>query len=80
MMGNKNYSVNNPHDPDDFKRCYKLLKQIPEWRKRLDELKPLSKEWHGLVTNWDKLEEMLLDQLSTSRANGMYDFMKSILK
>lgn len=29
---------NVPHDPPDFRRCYLLLKLIPEWRERLEEM------------------------------------------
>lgn len=80
MMRNTKYPVNNPHDPSDFNRCYKLLKQIPEWRKRLNELKPLSKEWAALVDNWEKLEKMLIEKNPLETSNFMYEFMQSILK
>lgn len=69
-----------PHDPDDFRRCHMLLEAVPQWRGKLDKLKPLSTEWAALVDNWDKLTEMLLDQLKTKPAkpNGMYEFMCSL--
>jgi hypothetical protein len=31
-MGRPSYNKNHPLDPDDFKRCYKLFKAVPEWR------------------------------------------------
>jgi len=32
FMGNKNYPINIPHDPDDFSRCWRLLESVPEWK------------------------------------------------
>lgn len=73
-----NFRCDHPHDPDDFRRCYLLLKTIPEWKLRLFELKEISLVWSNLVDNWDKLTEMLEEQMKTHKANGMYEFMKSL--
>jgi hypothetical protein len=70
----------HPHDPDDFKRCYMLLKAIPEWKNDLYKLKDLSMEWNNLVDNWDKLTEMLEEQLSSKQDNGMYELMEKLIK
>ena len=67
-----------PSDPDDFKRCYLLLKAVPQLKTDLHKLKALSPTWSNLVDNWDKLTEMLEEQLRTKKANGMYEFMKSL--
>ncbi|MFA5297855.1 MAG: hypothetical protein WC389_06560 [Lutibacter sp.] len=66
-----------PCDPDDFRRCYLLLKTIPEWKPELYKLKRLSPVWSKLVDNWDKLTEMLEEQMKTHKPNGMYELMKS---
>lgn len=42
----------HPYDADDFKRCYLLLKVIPEWRERMQEMKKVSSVWSRLVDNW----------------------------
>lgn len=68
----------HPADPDDFKRCYKLLNTIPSWKNRLDEMKPISPVWNKLVDNWGKLTELLEEQLKTRKPNGMYEFMKGL--
>lgn len=72
----------HPYDSDDFSRCYKLLKLIPEWRS-LDKMKTVSKEWSNLVDNWDKLTEMFEENERTNWVNsekiGMYYFMRKIL-
>lgn len=65
-----------PYDPSDFKRCHGLLVCIPEWRKDLDKMRGVSPTWNNLIDNWPKLTEMLLEQLETGKANGMYELMK----
>lgn len=72
--------INYPNDPDDFRRCYKLLKAIPEWRSELLEAKDLSGEWSRLIDKWDKLTEMLEEQFRTNKANGMYELMQECIK
>lgn len=80
---NKPYPVNHPYDPDDFSRCYKLLKAIPEWRQQLDRMKPLSSAWSNLVDNWDKLTDMYEQNEKTNWKNykqvGMYEFMQTLI-
>jgi hypothetical protein len=71
-----------PSDPDDFKRCSKLLEAVPEWRSKLHLLKPVSPVWEKLVDNWDKLEEMFIEAkklwAQNKGASEMYEFMKSL--
>ncbi|HRG37078.1 MAG TPA: hypothetical protein PK289_00970 [Bacteroidia bacterium] len=84
FMGNKEYEINHPYDPDDFKRCYNLLKAIPEWKNRLNELKELSQPWNNLVDNWDKLTEMFEQNVAEKWVNhdkiGMYELMEKLIK
>lgn len=74
----------HPHDPDDFSRCYGLLKVVPEWKQRLHLLESLSPQWKSLVANWDKLTEMYEENVKndwiTCDQIGMFDFMEKILK
>jgi len=74
----QNRTPGTPSDPDDFRRCYLLLEAVPSFRLKLDRLKPINKTWSNLVVNWDKLTEMLQEQLKTKQPNGMYEFMKSL--
>lgn len=80
LIGNKDFKINHPHDPDDFSRCYKLLEAVPEWKLELQKLKPLSKEWSNLVDNWDRLTEFYEDMRVVKKANGMFEFMQKILE
>lgn len=68
----------HPLDPDDFRRCYLLLKAVPQFKDKLYRLKTISKTWSNLVDNWDRLTEMLEEQMRTKSKNGMYDFMDSL--
>jgi len=79
FMGNTDFRINHPYDPDDFSRCYKLLEAIPEWKNQLHKLIPLSEEWKNLVDNWDKLTEFYEDMLVVKKGNGMYEFMKTLI-
>lgn len=82
FMGNIKFRINHPHDPDDFSRCYKLLKHVPEWKNKMYRLKPLSKAWSNLVDNWDKLTEMyeqnVREEWKNSKKIGMYDLMQKL--
>ena len=86
FMGNENFRINHPYDPDDFKRCYKLLKVVPEWKQKryFDKLSQLSIPWKNLTDNWDKLTEMYEQNLKENWANykkvGMYEFMKKLIR
>lgn len=84
FMGNINYPINHPYDPDDFKRCWKLLNTVPEWKSEIHKLKPLSRQWSNLVDNWDKLTEMYEENLRTDWKNykkiGMYEFMQTLIQ
>ena len=73
------YNECHPLDPDDFRRCYLLLKAVPQFKAKLDRLKPLSEVWANLIENWDRLTEMLEEQMATKKENGMYEFMKTLI-
>jgi uncharacterized protein YdcH (DUF465 family) len=70
----------HPSDPDDFRRCYLLLKAVPEWREKLHEMKPVSPVWSKLVDNWDTLTEMIETAMASkeNKATEMYKLMESI--
>ena len=52
----KNSWTPYPHDPDDFSRCYNLLKIFPEWKERIEEMKCLGKIWRRIALAWEELE------------------------
>lgn len=78
FMGRPLPTLSAPTLPDDFRRCHMLLRAIPEFRDRLNELRDISPKWDVLVDNWDKLTRMLEAEMSSGAKNDMYEFMKSI--
>ena len=44
-----------PRDPDDFRRCELLLRQVPELRDRMPEMAALGPEWAALVEHWSEI-------------------------
>jgi hypothetical protein len=87
MLG-QNYSkpFSHPHDPDDFKRCLKLVIAIPEIRPRLGELRSRSAYWAALIDHWDEVESTFMDEVaewlhngwSKKRAHRTYELMQKI--
>lgn len=77
---------NHPSDPDDFKRCEKLLRPVPEFRDRLDEMRVVSSVWDKLVSNWSDIVTVLEEEapgvLSGERKHGCapkaYTMMKEL--
>lgn len=76
----------HPYDPDDFRRCYLLLKSVPQFRAKLGRMKSVSRQWSNLVDSWDKLTEMLEEQMMyiekgdrKKASNGMYEFMQTLI-
>ena len=76
FMGRPLPTLKAPSYPDDFRRCHQLLKAVPEFRKRLHELKDISPTWSNLVDNWDKLTGMLEREMATGEKTDMMQFMK----
>jgi hypothetical protein len=70
-----------PHDPDDFSRCYRLLKLFPDWVNLLPSVAIKMPNWKPFVENWPKLTEMYEKALpSTGHVywQEMYDFMREL--
>lgn len=66
----------HPHDVDDFKRCYLLIKTIPEWKSLLNRLAPISPVWKKLVDNWERLSDML----EKNDTDEMYKLMEILTR
>lgn len=70
---------NVPHDPDDFGRCYRLLKLIPNGVQRLGEVAKRFPEWTGLVQNWAELTELYEEELPTGEAPKLYRRIQQLI-
>lgn len=84
LMGNKDFPIHHPYDPDDFSRCYKLLETVPEWKKELDKLRKLSTPWNNLVDNWDTLTSMyeknIKEDWKNSEEIGIFKYMQTLIR
>lgn len=69
-----------PADPDDFGRCYRLLKLIPEWRPNLGLVAQQYKEWFALVREWDELTALYEEELPSGRCPKLYDRMQALIE
>lgn len=49
----------HPSDPSDFRRCEMLLRAVPEFRERLDEMKAVSPVWQKLVERWQEIVTLM---------------------
>lgn len=52
-----------PLDPDDFGRCYRLLKIMPEWRNRLGEVAEAYPPFAPFVREWDRISALYEHEL-----------------
>lgn len=71
-----------PRDPSDFIKCQKLLKAVPGFRNRLDEMKSVSKEWAILVNHWSEIEGLIesdFRETNGKRCPTAYSRMKELL-
>jgi len=67
-----------PLDPDDFGRCYRLLKLIPGWRERMGEVSAKYKAWKPLVDHWDELESLYEEEYRSGKAPKLYARMRAL--
>lgn len=55
-VGYPQNSWDHPYDNQDFGRCVRFLKAVPEARLVLDRMKEVSPQWAALIARWDELE------------------------
>lgn len=55
MLKGHRGGTSHPHDVSDLRRCLLLLRRIPEWSARMEEMAVLSPEWSRLSTAWHDL-------------------------
>ena len=56
LLGGKAEKPCHPYDPDDFKRCYTLIKMIPNGDILfVNRMRGVSKNWDAIVEHWSEL-------------------------
>ena len=84
-IGRPSGKRDHPYDPDDFSRCYKLFKAIPEWRQGhfIKLISDMSPEWTELMKHWDELTKMYEENVKNNWKNyekiGMYELMQKCI-
>ena len=80
MIGSGVNDYDTPHDPDDFRRCYLLLKLIPEWVDKLYLVAEKFPRWKGFVKNWDVMTALYEKELGSTdkKAPMLYKIMSEI--
>lgn len=73
-----------PLDPDDLNRCLLMLEDIPEVRDQFDRISELSPVWRRLISRWQEIESLFLDEagLNWSKdrsAPNTYSLMKKVI-
>lgn len=67
-----------PHDPSDFGRCLRLVRQIPEIRNHFDRIGKRIPAFDGILKNWDELAALYDEEAPTRRAPKLYDRIQQL--
>ena len=83
MMGavteeRSSFRYDTPHDPDDFGRCYRLLKKFPAWNGRLGEVAEIFPKWGPMVARWDEMTAIYERDLASGKSSELYDLMQKL--
>lgn len=73
-------SGGHPRDPDDFGRCYRLLKRFPAWRSRMGEVAQHSLAWKALAEHWDELTALWEEESPSRTCPRLYARMQELTK
>lgn len=71
--------ASTPSDPDDFGRCYRLLRRFPSWRERMDEVAHHYPHWRPMVEAWDELSAMY-ERISDEDGRYCYDCDRALAR
>jgi hypothetical protein len=68
-----------PRDPEDFGRCYRMLRAVPELLPLVPKMAEHSDKWKALAESWSELEALYVEELPTGNAPKLYARMKALL-
>lgn len=75
---------NKPYDPDDFSRCYLLIKECNLIKADLQKIARELPYWKPYIDKWDDLTKMFETNQKNNWNNykevGMYELMQEIRK
>lgn len=67
-----------PHDPDDFARCYRLIKHFPEIEPQLQKVAELHSRWIPFVQNWPELTELYEQESPSGNCQKLYERLQQL--
>ena len=74
-LDGRHYDI--PHDPDDFRRCFKLIIQVG-WRARLPEVAECFPAWKPYIERWNDLEKLYIEEHPSGRFPRLYALMQEL--
>ena len=82
--GRDRKTLSYPHDPDDFGRCYRMLRACPEFKissaaDMVVRTEQMEKPWPQLGAAWPELEALYEKELPNGEAPLLYQRMKEII-
>lgn len=67
-----------PWDPDDFGRCHRLLKLIPNGALRMLDVAAAHPDWKPMVLAWEELTALYEEEAPSGLAPKLYARMKEL--
>ncbi|KKN65505.1 hypothetical protein LCGC14_0481090 [marine sediment metagenome] len=74
-LDGRHYDI--PHDPDDFRRCFKLIIQV-RWRARLPEISECFPAWKPYIERWNDLERLYIEEHPSRKFPRLYALMQEL--
>ena len=68
----------HPIDPDDFGRCYRFLRAVPEATAKLPLMADVSLTWSRMIAEWPRMEHLYERDLASGRSDELYELMQSL--
>jgi len=82
IMGVEVDRDDKPYDPDDFSRCWKLVKRCNITKEQLEKVVDKYPYWKPYIDNWEKLTQMYernrVEKWKNSKEKGLYEFMQEL--
>jgi hypothetical protein len=76
MTGRGLRRASYPLDPDDYRRCRRLLEIVPEWRGQLSKVVDRFPWFEPFATFWDRFDTMWDAEYKTGRCPMLYEEMQ----
>jgi|GEM_PF-2089546 hypothetical protein len=69
-----------PYDPDDYRRCHRLLEIVPEWRGELARVTARWPWFKPFEDRWPEFERLWNEEVKTGKAPKLYEALQEARK